>query len=163
MCTPAYSRMYKVTRKKSNLNNYNKHQMLMPGFSGTGKSIWPGDHHLRGRSIVPVHPVWCRILLRSHKVAVRLLKEIALQVGHWLTPHITQGNTHLGDSRCLEKPERHRPPSHRSGPVPPLMLLFHTSMQSHAINPLPCLAMFASLNWWHFILLLDRKIWLAFT
>lgn len=102
-----HSHMYEVTEIKSNFNNYHKHQILMSGYSGTGKSIWPGDHHLRGRSIVPVYPVWCRILLRSHKVAVRLLKEIALLVGHWLTPHISQGNTHLGGSRCLKKPDRH--------------------------------------------------------
>ena len=124
-----------------------KHQILMSGYSGTGKSIWPGGHHLRGRSIVPVYPVWCRILLRSHKVAVRPLKEIALLVGHWLTPHITQGNTRLGGSRCLEKPDHHRPPTHQSSTVPPLSLLFHTSKQWRTKNLLPCT-----------LLLLDSKM-----
>lgn len=46
-----------------------------------------------------------RILLLCHKVAVRPLKEIALLVGLWLTPHITRGNTLLRGSRHLEKPD----------------------------------------------------------
>lgn len=79
-----------------------KHQILMTGDSRRGKSIWPTDHHLRGCSIVPVYTVQRRILLPYHKVAVSLLKQIALLVGPWPTPHITQGNTRSQESGCLE-------------------------------------------------------------
>lgn len=79
-----------------------KHQILMTGDSRRGKSIWPTAHHLRGCSIVPVYTVQCRILLPNHKVAVSLLKRIALLVGPWPTPRITQGNTRSESSRCLE-------------------------------------------------------------
>lgn len=126
-------------KKKSNMNNYNKTSQLG---SEAGKSIWPTDHHLRGRAIVPAYPVWCRILLRGHKVAVRLLKEIALLMGHRLTQHITQGNTHLGGSGCLKKPDHQWPPSHQSGTVPPLSLMLHTNIHSQVTNWSTCLANF---------------------
>lgn len=79
-----------------------KHQILMTGDSRRGKSIWPTAHHLRGCSIVPVYTVQCRILLPNHKVAVSLLKRIALLMGPWPTPRITQGNIRLESSKCLE-------------------------------------------------------------
>lgn len=82
-----------------------KHQILMSGYGRKRKSTWAAANHLRGRPIVPLYPAEWRILLLSHKVAVRLLKEIALLAGHWLTPRIARGNTHLGSCRHPEKPD----------------------------------------------------------
>lgn len=51
---------------------------------------------------MPVYTVQRWILLPRHKVAVSLLKQIALLVGPRATPHITQGNTRSQESGCLE-------------------------------------------------------------
>lgn len=85
-----------------------KHQILMMGDSRRGKSIWPTDHHLRGCSIVPVYTVQHRILLPHQRVAVSLLKQIALLVGPSQTSHITQGNTRL-QSPGVWKPNSSHP------------------------------------------------------